>query len=118
MDRRFLFARLVVVNGLLRVTDKWTCRNNFVRSILYNPIKNALHQFSQEIIMFGLSKEQTSFQFTNKCPLCNGWPIIPRYIKPDGQKTSALNILWLMDRDTVAECPKCNQRWRVFAARK
>ena len=67
--------------------------------------------------MFGLSKEQTSFQFTNKCPLCNSWPIIPRYFKPNGQKTSALNILWLMDRDTAAECPKCNQRWRVFKAK-
>jgi len=65
--------------------------------------------------MFGLSKEQSSFQLTNKCPLCNGWPIIPRYIKPDGKQISALTFLWLMDRGAVAACPKCNQRWMVFS---
>jgi len=66
--------------------------------------------------MFGLSKEQSSFQFTSKCPLCNGWPIIPRYFKPNGNRLSALIPLALMDREALAECPKCNQQWQVFAA--
>jgi hypothetical protein len=66
--------------------------------------------------MFGLSKEQSSFQITSKCPLCNGWPIVPQYFKPNGNRISALTFLALMDREALAECPKCNQQWHVFAA--
>lgn len=66
--------------------------------------------------MFGLSKEQSSFQFTSKCPRCNRWPIIPNYFKEDGTRIPALTLLPLMDQGAIAECTKCHQRWSVFAA--
>lgn len=68
--------------------------------------------------MFGFSKEQSSFQLRNKCPLCSAWLILtfPHYITPDGRRVSPPVFLPRLDRRTVAECPKCNQRWPVFAA--
>jgi hypothetical protein len=65
--------------------------------------------------MFGLSKEQTSFSLWGKCPLCGNWPTIPNYYKAGGEHVfSALALL--SGPGTVAECPKCRQRWPVFAS--
>src|SRR4051794_39411828 len=47
--------------------------------------------------MFGLSQQQSSFQISNRCPLCEGFPIIPSYAKPDGTPLSGLVFLPLMD---------------------
>lgn len=65
--------------------------------------------------MFGLSQEQSSFQRSNRCPLCRAFPIIPTYAKPDGTALSGLTFLPLMDRSAVAKCPKCKGQWPVFA---
>lgn len=66
--------------------------------------------------MFGLSTEQQKWALTYKCPRCGGWPVVPRYLRPDGEQYRGLKLLPQMDRGTLAECPKCNQRWSVFGS--
>jgi hypothetical protein len=65
--------------------------------------------------MFGLSSNQTRFQFSNMCPLCSKF-IVPQYRRSDGTKIFALTPLPLMDRSAIARCPKCKDSWSVFAS--
>ena len=65
--------------------------------------------------MFGQSKEQTKFSLTNKCPLCGKFIFRVVFFKDDGTRFSPFTFMWNLDRSAVAECPKCHQRWPVFA---
>lgn len=64
---------------------------------------------------FQLSEEHQRFCSFMKCPLCNQFPIIPNYFQNNGTKIRRNVAISDMDILTVAECPRCRQRWSVFA---
>jgi hypothetical protein len=64
---------------------------------------------------FKLSKEHEKFCSLMKCPLCNRFPIIPNYFQGNGRQISRNVAIADMDISAIAECPKCKQRWVVFA---
>ena len=66
--------------------------------------------------MFGFSAEQAKWATSYRCPRCDGWPVLPRYLKPDGEKYGVFALFPQMDREALAQCPKCNQRWSVFGS--
>jgi hypothetical protein len=68
----------------------------------------------QDWPVFGLSKEQTRFQRSNKCPLCGKFPILPSYSLPNGKRLSPIVFLPTMARSAIATCKKCGGRWPVF----
>lgn len=65
--------------------------------------------------MFGYSKEHVKFFLTSKCPLCGKLIFRALLFKGDGTRISLPTFVWNLDRSAVAECPKCRQRWPVFA---
>lgn len=64
---------------------------------------------------FRLSKEHEQFCSFMKCPLCKQFPIIPNYFKHNSTSIPRSTAISKMDRSATAECPKCKQRWNVFA---
>ena len=63
--------------------------------------------------MFGYSREQNRYALTGHCPRCRKFVMKPRFSKPDDQPVK-LMIIPLMDRGTIATCPKCSASWPVF----
>ncbi|HEX8692513.1 MAG TPA: hypothetical protein VF746_08850 [Longimicrobium sp.] len=51
----------------------------------------------------------------SRCPFCRDFILKPRYREPDGTAPPVLKPLPFWDRAAVAECPKCNHTWPVFA---
>lgn len=64
--------------------------------------------------MWGLSREQTRYNWTSTCPNCKKF-ILPRYQLPDGTPVSMLTAYPKMDRSTRSRCRKCGFTWAVFA---
>lgn len=64
---------------------------------------------------FQLSEEHQRFCSLMKCPLCKKFPIIPNYFQHNGTKIRRNVAISDMDISTIAECPKCSQRWSVFS---
>ncbi|MDJ0697516.1 hypothetical protein [Mastigocoleus sp. MO_188.B34] len=65
---------------------------------------------------FKLSKEHEIFASFMKCPLCNQFPIVPKYFQGNGTPISRNVAIFDMDISAIAECPRCKQRWSVFAS--
>lgn len=66
--------------------------------------------------MFGYSKEYNKYLKTRKCPLCNKFIIFGiQYLKSDGTPISIFDISESLDRSLVFKCPKCFQKFNVYA---
>ncbi len=66
----------------------------------------------------GLSKEHELVYERMKCPLCGKAPIIPKYFDRSDKSIPFRTAYSKMDSLTVAECPRCHQRWSVFSGAK
>lgn len=64
---------------------------------------------------FKLSKEHEIFCSLIKCPLCDQLPIVPKYFQGNGRQFPRNVAIVDMDISTIAECPRCKQRWSVFS---
>jgi hypothetical protein len=61
------------------------------------------------------STEQKTFCQLMRCPLCEAYPIVATYVQANGVIIPRDVKLQAMDRSALAQCPRCNQKWPVFA---
>lgn len=63
-----------------------------------------------------LSQDQEQFCALMKCPRCHKFPIVASYFDGDGREIPDHTAIDEMAAGSLAECPRCRQRWPVFAA--
>lgn len=63
-----------------------------------------------------LSQDHEQFCALLKCPRCHQFPIVASYFNVDGSAIPDHTSIADMGASSLAECPRCRQRWPVFAA--
>lgn len=61
------------------------------------------------------STEQKTFCQLMRCPLCDAYPIVANYVQANGIIIPRDVRIQAMDRSALAQCPRCKQKWAVYA---